>query len=383
MTGIVRTIPEPQLDVQRRIAVVTGSRADFGLLRPVIDAIAAHPRLDLELLATGTHLIGDDPTIKPLRTLYPDVQTIKMQQPGHHGRLDDARALGRGITAIADWLDEHPVDVLLVLGDRIEAFAGASAAAIGGVRLAHIHGGDRAEGVADESMRHAITKLAHLHLPATPRSTERILAMGEASLRTHLVGSPAVDGLDDILPLDDDSYADLGRPEIVILLHPTDDSPSLEHDRARMLLERARAAGSVLVLEPNHDPGRNSIMEAIGEFPNLNARAHLPRQTFVGLLRRVRFLAGNSSAGLIECAPLRVRCVNIGSRQAGREKPPNVINCPDWQEETIARAMDRALIEPVLPFRHPYGDGRTGVRIAEVLATFDSDKHLLAKRNTY
>ena len=275
------------------------------------------------------------------------------------------------------------MDVVLVLGDRIEAFAAAAAAAIGGVRVAHIHGGDRAEGIADEAMRHAISKLAHLHLTATPRSTERLIAMGEDALRTHLVGSPAIDGLADIPPLDDETYAELGSPEVVVLLHPTGDRHELEVDRARMLLGACGRESRVLALHPNHDPGRDGILEAVRERSDITSRAHLPRDTFIGLLQRVRMIAGNSSAALIECAALRVRAVNVGSRQAGREKPPNVINCPEWHDIAINRAVDRGLMEPVLPFRHPYGDGHAGSRIAEVLATFDPDNHALAKRNTY
>ena len=378
----IRTIPRPA-DANRTIAIVTGSRADFGLLRPVIAAVDAHPKLTARVVATGAHLVGAAPTITEVRDAVTVAHEFPMQETDAPDRFDDSAAVARGIAGMTAWLRDEPIDVVLVLGDRIEAFAAAAAAAIGGVRVAHVHGGDRAEGIADEAMRHAISKLAHLHLAATPRSTERLVAMGEDPLRTHLVGSPAIDGLADIPPLDDAAYAELGAPEILVLLHPTGDRHELEVDRARMLLGTCARDARVLALHPNHDPGRDGILDALVERSDITVRAHLPRETFIGLLQRVRMIAGNSSAALIECAALRVRAVNVGSRQAGREKPPNVINCPEWHDIAINRAVDRGLMEPVLPFRHPYGDGHAGARIAEVLATFDPDNHALAKRNTY
>ncbi|MBT8486063.1 MAG: UDP-N-acetylglucosamine 2-epimerase, partial [Phycisphaerae bacterium] len=147
----------------KRIAVVTGSRADFGLLRPVIAAIAAEPELELRLVVTGTHLLPPSFTHETVSAQFDVATRIPMQVAGEVGRDADAAALGRGVSQLAqEFAESHP-DVVLVLGDRIEAFAAAAAAAVGGRHVGHIHGGDRAEGVADDAMRHAITKLAHLH----------------------------------------------------------------------------------------------------------------------------------------------------------------------------------------------------------------------------
>ncbi|MCP3903455.1 MAG: UDP-N-acetylglucosamine 2-epimerase (hydrolyzing) [Planctomycetes bacterium] len=368
----------------RRVAVVTGTRAEFGLLRPVCAAIEAHPDLALEVLVSGTHLIAPHPTIGEVSAVFPIAAIVEMQRAGETGRRADAEALGRGVSGFAARLAEHPVDVLLVLGDRIEAFAAAAAAAIGGTRVAHVHGGDRAEGIADEAMRHAISKLAHLHLAATADSAQRLLGMGEEPGRVHVVGSPAIDGLDAVDPLADDVYDDLGRPEIVFLMHPAGRSRDIEHDRASRVLARCRRAGRVLALHPNHDPGREGILDAIDEADEVAVRPHLPRETFVGLLRRVRAIVGNSSAGLIEAAAVPVRCVDIGSRQTGRERGPNVITCPDdGDDHAVEIAVTDALERPATPFRHPYGDGRAGRRIADLLATFEPDKYALRKRNTF
>ncbi|MEE9128733.1 MAG: UDP-N-acetylglucosamine 2-epimerase, partial [Phycisphaerales bacterium] len=148
-------------DHRRTIAVVTGSRADYGLLRPVMRAIHDHADLQLRVIVTGVHLLPPAHTANEVARDFTIANTIAMQRPGECSRLEDAEALGRGVTGFAQRLSRHPVDVVLVLGDRIEALAAAAAASVGGIRVAHLHGGDRAEGIADEAIRHAITKLAH------------------------------------------------------------------------------------------------------------------------------------------------------------------------------------------------------------------------------
>jgi len=371
------------VNAPRRVAVVTGSRADYGLLRPVMHAIAARDDLDLEVLVTGTHMLPPALTEREVEAEFEIAARIEMQRPGEIGRAADATALGRGVSGFARRLAGHPPDVVLVLGDRIEAFAAAAAAAVSGIRVAHLHGGDRAEGIADEGLRHAITKLAHIHLPATVDSTERIIAMGEEPLRTHLVGSPALDDLDTTGPLPDDAYDAHGRPEILVLLHPSGDEGVTERDRATRLLRVCTDMGRTLALDPNFDPGREGIIDAIASTPGVVRASHLPRAEFVGLLRRVEMIVGNSSAGLIECAAIPRRCVNLGRRQGGRRKPPHVIDCPEWDEYAIERAIRRAREEPLLPFRHPYGDGRAGPRAALLLARFEPDNHALAKQNAY
>ena len=182
--------------MSRRVAVVTGSRADFGLLRSTMEAISAAPELDLQVVVAGAHLLPPDETIDEVRDCFEVDAVVEMQHAGRRGRTADATATGRGVVGFTAAFDRLDPDVVLVLGDRIEAFAAAASAGIGGRLVAHVHGGDRAEGVADESMRHAITKLAHLHFPATPTSGERIRRLGEPTDSVHVVGSPAADGID-------------------------------------------------------------------------------------------------------------------------------------------------------------------------------------------
>jgi UDP-hydrolysing UDP-N-acetyl-D-glucosamine 2-epimerase len=377
---------------RRTAAVVTGSRAEFGLLRPVMHAVGTHPELELKVVVTGTHLLRPERTLDEVAAEFDIDAVIPMQREWSPGRLADAAALGRGVSGFTAWLGNRAggadVDVVVVLGDRIEAFAAASAAAVGGVRVAHLHGGDRATGIADEGLRHAVTKLAHVHLPATEGSARRIRDMGEDPERIHVVGSPAIDGLNEIPALDEAAYEALGRPEIVFLMHPTGAEAALEQAAAERVLALCRQAGRVLAVHPNHDPGREGIVAAIARSA-APVRAHLPRRDFVGLLRRVRAIVGNSSAGLIECAALGVPCVNVGPRQDGRERPANVIDAPlpsAGDGTGVASALARGLAASPGPVEHPYGDGGNGgagARAARVLAEYDERLHPLAKRNTY
>ncbi len=358
-----------------RVCVATGSRAEFGLLRPVMRAVQARPDLELSVVAMGAHLLEPAATWKEVEREFPIKAMVPMQRAGAErglpDRLEDALATGRGIAALAGVYAELTPDWVVVLGDRIEAFAAASAASIGGIGVAHLHGGDRAEGVADEAMRHAITKLAHLHLAATEQSAARIVRLGERPEDVLVVGSPAIDGLRDLPMMSAREFDELGAPEAIVLLHPIGRSDEDERRAAAATLQ-AVSGLRTLALAPNHDPGRNGVMAAIRD-AGVRLLDHLERAQFVGLLRRLAdrggALVGNSSAGLIEAAALSpaVPVVNVGDRQAGRERAGNVTDAPE-DAGAIREALRRAREAPRGAAAHPYGTGRTGERVASALA---------------
>lgn len=353
----------------RTIAVVTGTRAEAGLLQPVMRAIDAHPELELRCVAAGMHLVTD--TLDDLS--FAIAARVPMQAPGKVGRLADAAATGHGVSGFAAVFEQLNPDVVLVLGDRIEAFAAATAASIGGVYVAHIHGGDRAEGVADEAMRHAITKLAHLHFPATARSRRRLIRLGEPPEKIFNHGSPAVDGLRDIPAAED-------GPQVIVMQHPVGDDDDTEYRHMRDTLD-ATAEFTRLVLTPNHDPGRDGIVRALRD-ADVDTADHLPRPRFVALLKSALLIVGNSSAGLIEAAVCKTPTVNVGPRQGGRETPRSVVSCGYGRDE-VADAIARARQLDRKTFRHPYGRGDTGPRLADTLATVELTPAGLRKRNTY
>lgn len=357
----------------RTIAVATGSRAEFGLLQPVMRAIADRPGLTLRTLAAGAHLLAD--TVDDIAAAGFTIDArVPMQQPGTTGRAADADALGRGVRGFAEAFARLDPTFVVVLGDRIEAFAAAAAASIGGIRVAHIHGGDRAEGVADEAMRHAITKLAHLHLPATAESRRRIVRMGEPPASVHRVGSPAIDGLREVSPADD-------APRAIVMQHPIGEADEDESRWMRATLEATASLTPRVVMAPNADPGAGAIRRAMAEV-GIEPVEHVNRGRFLALLKAAAVLVGNSSAGLIEAAALRTPVVNIGPRQAGRQRPGNVVDC-DYGRANVEAAIARARALDLAGMRHPYGKGKTGPTIARLLAEIDLETIPLRKRNRY
>lgn len=389
---------EPAPPGVRRIAVVTGTRAEFGLLRPVMHAILATPSLQLATVVTGAHFLKPAETWREVKREFAIAEIAVMQTPGRATRIDDAEAVGRGVSRLARAFDRLAPACVLVLGDRIEAFAAAAAASIGGIPLLHIHGGDRAEGVADEAMRHAISKLAHLHAAATPASAERLLRMGEDQWRVRVVGSPALDGLDAIPAMNDTRAGELGDPHAIFLLHPAGLPDAQDAATARAALAALSATfhgTNVLCLAPNSDPGREHITAQLDAAKSAHPRwtflEHVPRQEFIALLKRLAHLGGvlvgNSSAGLIECAALGVPAVNILPRQAGREHFANAIHVEAHlaaDSAAIMRALEQARALPKGPSTHTLGKGCAGPTIAAWLAEPEwTPQRWLRKRNSY
>ncbi len=374
---------------KRRVLVVTGTRAEFGLLKPVMRAVQDRAELELLVVAAGSHLVQPALTFREVKAEFEVADSIPMQTAGRVGRAEDVEAVGKGIGRFGRSYSLLDPDWVVVLGDRIEAFAAASAASIGGWALAHIHGGDRAEGVADEAMRHAITKMANVHLAATEGSAERIRRMGEEAERVFVVGSPAIDGLGVVPALGDGAYAALGSPEVVVMMHPCGRGDEVEREEMREVLASVEGK-RVLVMHPNLDPGRRGILEAIGEVEEnegVVVREHLERGVFVGLLKRVGqeggALVGNSSAGLIECSALGCPSVDVGIRQSGRERCAGMSVHVESGDEVgtalreLCSCVDRGSA-------HPYGDGTAGVEIARVLAEIDpSVEGFVRKRCVY
>jgi len=346
-------------------------------------AVSQQRGLRLRTVGTGAHLVRGTWRDVTARGLTIDSK-VPMQVRGRCGRNADVAALGKGISGLGKAFSRLRPDVVMVLGDRIEALAAACAASVGGIHLAHIHGGDRAEGIADEAMRHAISKLAHLHFAATATSRRRLIRMGEAEAAVLNVGSPAVAGLKDVVEADDAAVAKLGlnpdKPFLVIMQHPAGGTRKQEQQAMIATLD-GTDRWQRLVLAPNDDPGRQGVVDAL-RAAGVRPVRHVEREVFLSVLKRAAALVGNSSAGLIEAAVMRVPVVNVGSRQRGRERPRNVFDS-SAQASSVRGALRRAMRADLRRLRHPYGDGRASQRIAGVLAQFDPTSISLRKQNTY
>lgn len=372
---------------RRVIAVVTGSRAEYGLLRSTMRAIAAHPELKLRVVATGTHLLrAFGYTVNEIiRDGFPVDARVPMQR-GDDSPLDQAEGIGRGIAGIAPLLLAWKVDVVLVLGDRIEAMAGALAGVTTGRFVAHLHGGDTAPGDIDESIRHAVSKLSHIHFPASRSSRKRLLDMGERSDSTFMVGPPALDEIREVLKARGAAIEAAGNLAIV-LQHPCGKPTSDEKRLMNDILTTTLAAGlHPLVIEPNSDRGHSGIRAAIRRARVLISEngglifASLERASFLHALADARVLIGNSSSGIIEAPLMGTPSINVGDRQRGRERyGKSVIDCGESPKE-IALAI-RQLLSMRLPRRTTTTRSAisVGQKIADVLSRVQLDDKLRRK----
>lgn len=391
----------------RKICVVTGSRAEYGLLSPVMRAIQQHPNLELLLIVTGMHLwerFGH--TVDEIKK-----DGFKIDAEVAVCEDDISTAFGEAVIGISKAIKQIRPDFVVVLGDRFEALAGAIAGASNNITVAHIHGGDKTtSGHIDESIRYAMTNFAHLHFAATRQSAFRLKQVGEEQWRIHQVGSPALDALleaysvsswqieaclvADILDLDlSKRLASL--PIVVVLQHPV----SLEVEEAGRQMEQTILAVKqlseqteaylIVVIYPNSDPGGKEMIEVIERYrgtPNIQIHKNLNHPVYLGLLRIASVLVGNSSSGIIEAPSFGLSVVNVGSRNVGREHAENVIFV-NYDRNQILAGIKKALFdeefkEKVSNCTNPYGDGKASQRIVEVLATIPIDKKLLKKQFT-
>jgi len=382
----------------RRIGVLTTGRHDWGYLRPVVGAIEAHPALTPIVFVTGSHLHpAYGHTVSDVRRagVEPVEVPLFADTTGDEPPAITPADLATLARALAAALAERSVDVMVVLGDRIETLMAAVVTVASQIVLAHIHGGDRAAGEFDDANRHAITKLAHVHFPATAAAAERIGRMGEAIDRIHPVGSPGIDSIRDEPLAGDRRLAEVldgvDGPYAVILQHPSGLGPAGEAATADAVCRGVAEAGLAAVcLEPNGDPGREAIRSVLRKFSSHHGwpiLATVGRPVFLRLIRDAVALVGNSSSGMIESAAVGAVAVNVGDRQRGREHGGNVVHCPA-ERGPITAALRRLVTDgqwarALRAAPCPFGDGRAAVRIAEVLATLDLSPSRRIKLNTY
>lgn len=374
---------------RRRVAVVTGTRAEYGLLRSAMTAIQRSRRQELQLVVTGMHLLKKfGRTIDEIVADGWQVDARVPMQTGQDERLDQATGLSRGVSGMAGYFERAKTDVVIVLGDRIEAMAGALAAVTSGRILAHIHGGDVAPGDLDEGLRHAITKLAHIHLAATEQAARRIVRLGERPEYVHTVGAPGLDRMFELLRAR--SQARQSKSDTALILqHPAGRSAARERQVMSALLGAVSESGlTPLVIYPNSDPGHAGVIQAIEtaarKLNSLRVERSLARDEYLTLLAEARVLVGNSSSGIIEAASAGTPAVNVGDRQQGRQRSGrSVIDCGEVRGEVRA-AIARALrCRPRLGGRTCYGDGQAGKRIADILARTPLTDEVRRKRLTY
>lgn len=393
---------------KRKIAVFTGNRAEYGLQYPILRAIKKHPELEYYLLVSGAHLDSNfGATLAEIKNDGFDIHAeIKIEMDAR-SLFATAQAIGSGVIAISKALAELKPDMMVVYADRFEGLAAVIAASQMNIPTAHIEGGDLTEGGAlDDSVRHAMTKLSHLHFTTNQQATNRILGMGEEAWRVHTVGFPAIDLISEGRYAKPEEVVerlqlDLKKPVILFTQH----SVTTEFDQAVEQLKPSLAAIETLAAEgvqiiltyPNNDAGGRQIIEALETFrerkiPNTQVHRSLGRHLYHGVLALAEHpearavCVGNSSSGIKETPAFHCPTVNIGSRQEGRLRGKNVIDAGYNADEIIAASkhclFDEAFRTQCHKAENPYWLGDAGPKIATILADVVLDQALIRKKMT-
>lgn len=370
----------------RRIAFFTSTRADYGLLRPLMAEVVSRPQLNLQVIASGTHLsmaygatwqeiVGDG---------FPIDARVEMGV-GADDAQSVALSASQVLAGVAAALVRLQPDVLVLLGDRYELLAAAQAAVLSRVPIAHIHGGEATEGAIDDTIRHAVTKLSHWHFAAAEPYAERIRQMGEASDRVWNVGAPAMDNIAALEPVPKKALeAFLGltlrRPTFLVTYHPV----TMDADGGLAAMQALLTAidtgdGSIVITGANADPGATAIRDSLQRFANARPDRvalveSLGAARYLSLMRHVDAVVGNSSSGLLEAPAIGVPTVDIGPRQQGRLRAPSVLHCGESAAEirqALTAAMSNEHRAIAARRESPYGQPGAARRIIDQLSTID------------
>ncbi len=382
----------------KRICVVTGARSDYSYLKPVIEKINLSSKLKGLLIVTGIHLLekygNSIEFIK--KDNIPITKILQMYDPEEIKEVSLGKAVGKAISKFTNYFSELNPDIVLVLGDRFEALAAVIAASTLSILIAHIHGGDNAlHGQIDEQIRHAITKFAHIHFPATSKSAERIRLMGEQSWRIHMVGSPTMDVIK--------SHSVMSKEELFIIfdlnpsestalcvLHPYTVESNKAGEQMGIVLQVLKDLNiQSIIIYPNNDPGSKLIIKEIESNrnnPMFKIYKNLEKEKYLSILKHADLMVGNSSSGFIESPFFKIPVVNIGDRNKGREGAENIINVL-YDYNDIKKGINKALSDEFKSFcqkvKNPYGKGATSEKIVRILEDLKLDKRLLIKKLTY
>ncbi len=380
-----------------KVAVLTGTRAEFGLLYWTIKAIETDPGLQLQLIVTGSHLSPEYGfTVKEIESSgIPIAERIDMLLSSD-SEQGIAKSMGVLMISLAQSFERLRPDILLLLGDRYEVLAAASAAVAMNIPIAHLCGGESTEGAIDEQIRHAVTKLSHVHFTQTERYRQRIIKMGEEKWRVHnagILGSESIMRLPLLSreELENQLEIKLDGPTFVVTYHPvTLEKASLEEQMDNVLIALGRFKADIIFTYPNADSGGRLIINKIKEFQASHSNVHiyfsLGQLKYLSLLKYTDVMIGNSSSGILEAPFFNLPVVNIGSRQEGRLRSPNIIDV-SYKAEDIAYGIEKATSddfrESLKNREETFGDGQCSSRIIKGLKEALSKENLMKKRLSF
>lgn len=375
------------MGAKRKICIVTGTRAEYGQLSLLIKLVKDDPELILQLIVTGAHLSeAHGNTFKEIEAdgfFIDEKIDIGLQDDSPEGI---ARSMSLALTSFSAVFGKMKPDILVLLGDRYEIFAVASAALLCGIPIAHIGGGASTEGAIDEAFRHSITKMSHLHFACAEKERKRITQLGEAPERAFNFGEPAVDIIKSVPLMGKEEFEQsIGRTlkakNLLVTFHPATLDPDDAGEQFAALLQALDKLDDVLLIftNPNADSGSKKISELLAEYVGQNAEKSVSfismgQRRYLSALKFVDAVVGNSSSGVAEAPTFKIGTINIGSRQEGRIKAESVIDC-EPTPESIGKALDKLYSEPfqvlLKNVKNPYGEGGASEKIKEVLKSFD------------
>jgi GDP/UDP-N,N'-diacetylbacillosamine 2-epimerase (hydrolysing) len=366
----------------RKICVVTGSRAEYGLLRWVMEGIQNSPKLELLVIATGMHLSPEfgqtyrDIEMDGFRIDRKVEMLLSSDTP-----IGITKSMGLGIIGFADALHEFKPDLLLVLGDRYEIFSAVSTAMVAQIPVAHLHGGESTEGAFDEAIRHSITKMSHLHFVATEEYQQRVIQLGEHPDRVFHVGGLGIDNIHKLIllnkvELEKSLGFKFGRKNLLVTFHPVTLEIGMVSEQMNELLIALEKIENVHIVftMPNADTGGRILFKMIENFvlnnPSSKAFTSLGQTRYLSCLNHIDGVIGNSSSGLAEVPTFKIGTINIGDRQSGRIKAMSVIDC-EPNEPSISSAIKKLYSTDfqnrLTTVKNPYGCGGASESIVNIL----------------
>ncbi len=371
---------------KRRVCIFTGTRAEYGLLKPLMDEIKSDPDLELQIIASCMHLSPE------FGLTYKEIEKdgFKIDEKVEMLLSSDTpsgivKSMGLGMIGYTDALNRLKPDITVVLGDRFEALAFAIASYVNRIPIAHLYGGEATEGLIDEGIRHCITKLSYLHFTSTEEYRKRVIQLGEEPERVFNVGALGIDNIKKMkLLTKNEIESKLGikfkSKNLLITYHPVTLKKDESEKEFKALLNVLREMEDTLFIftKPNADPEGRKIIKLIEKFVKENNHkgivfTSLGQLYYLSIMQYVDAVVGNSSSGIIEAPSLKVPTINIGDRQKGRIKAESIIDCKGTEED-IKRALDiiydKNFRESLKNINNPYGDGNSAVRIKEILKTY-------------
>ncbi|MDX4065370.1 UDP-N-acetylglucosamine 2-epimerase [Aliarcobacter skirrowii] len=379
--------------MKRKVCVVTGTRAEYGLLYWLLKEIEADKELQLQLIVTGMHLSPEfGLTYKEIEKEFSVNKKIEMLLSSDTS-VGISKSMGLAQISFAESYDELKPDIVIVLGDRYEIFSATSAAMIARIPIAHIHGGEKTEGAFDESIRHSITKMSHLHFVATEEYKNRVIQLGENPNRVFNVGGMGIENIKRLKLLTKDEFEEsinfkLNSKNILVTFHPVTLENSTAKEQFQQLLDAIDELEdtNIIFTKANSDTDGRVINKMIDDYVTKNSNksivfTSLGQLRYLSALQYVDAVVGNSSSGLAEAPSFKIGTINIGDRQKGRIKASSVIDCEPNKDsilKSFEKLYSKEFQETLKTTINPYGDGYASKKIVEIFKSVDL-KNILKK----